>query len=115
MRFKKIISIYALLALLFGHVTLAQHSAAHIEHGFVQEISVSYSDHDEHQHDHEDTKHECPECLLTKSLQTAFYNESATLFFASHADSLPAQQYSLVISAKLFNSNSPRAPPYILI
>ena len=60
---------------MLGQVALAQHSAKHIDHGFPQEIAAFHDDHDEHHHDDEENKeHECSECLLTQSLQTAFYN-----------------------------------------
>lgn len=115
MCFKKFISLWALLALMFGQVTLAQHSASHIEHGFFQEITVSQSTHDEHQHDKNNKKHECPECLLTKSLQTAFYNAPVTLSFSLQKEALKLQQQSFVISLNRYKANSPRAPPAILI
>lgn len=115
MHSRKLVSIWALLALMLGQVTLAQHSASHIDHGFSQEITVSHNLCDEHQHDKEDQKHECPECLLTKSLQAAFYNTPVTLAFALKSEVLRPQQYSVATVVNRYNSNSPRAPPVTLI
>ncbi len=115
MNLRKLVSIWALLALMLAQVTLAQHSASHIDHGFSQEITASQSAHDEHQHDKDNKKHECPECLLTKSLQAAFYNTPVTLAFFIQSDVILPQQYSFANFVRRYNSNSPRAPPTILI
>jgi hypothetical protein len=114
MHFKKFISLWALLALMLGQVTLAQHNASHIDHGFSQAVT-SHGGQDEHQNDKDNKKHECPECLLTKSLQTAFYNVSVALSFTSEAEALVPQQQSLTIAVNLYKANSPRAPPTLLI
>ncbi len=100
---------------MLGQVTLAQHSASHIDHGFSQEITVSQSTNDEHQHDKDNKKHECPECLLTKSLQAAFYNTPVTLAFVLQSEVPLPQQYSFATVVNRYNSNSPRAPPVTLI
>ena len=105
---------WALLALMLGQVTLAQHSASHIDHGFSHVVS-SHADHDEHHNDKDEKKHECPECLLTKSLQTAFYNTPFTLSFVPQVKTLVLQQRLSVVSLKQYNSNTPRAPPATLI
>jgi len=101
---------------MLGQVTLAQHSATHIEHGFPQEIMASHDDHDDHHHDHgEDNEpHECPECLLTKSLQTAFYNApiALSIIISVRAITLPKQSH--IVSSSRYKSNAPRAPPFIL-
>ena len=122
MDFRKIISLWALLALLLGQVALAGHNATHIEHGFSQEIIVSYDavhDHGQnhdHGHENEEAKeHQCSECLLTKALQTAFYNAPATLSFFPEIEVLVAGQKSVDISINRYYANAPRAPPYILI
>lgn len=118
MHSRKIILVLALLALAVGQVTLAHHSASHINHGFSQEITISQSAHDEHQHDKDGKdkkKHECPECLLTKSLQTAFYNTPTTFSFTPHSEAIRLQQYSFASVLDSYNSNTPRAPPVTLI
>lgn len=113
MQFRKFISLWALLALMLGQIALAQHSAAHIDHGISFEFAFSHDDNHDHQEENE--KHQCPECVLTKSLQTAFYNASTTLFFASQTDSLiPVYQFRTIIIDR-YQANSPRAPPSILI
>ena len=116
MHLRKLILIWALLALMLGQVTLAQHSVSHIDHGFSHAVS-SHGDHDEHHNDKDNNnkKHECPECLLTKSLQTAFYNAPFTLSFVPQVETLVLQQRISVVSLKQYNSNTPRAPPAILI
>jgi len=115
MHFRKFISIWALLALM-----IAQHSASHIDHVFSQEVADSHAGHDEHYHDehHHDEdheKHECPECLLTKSLQTAYYNASIVLSFVQQADELILQQQYFITSLNRYKAHPPRAPPAILI
>jgi len=115
MHFIKFISLWALIALMFGQVALAYHSASHIEHGFSQEMVASNDIHDEHNHDKENRKHECPECLLTKSLQTAFYNAPITLHFSLQAETVIFTTLIPTASVSLYNSNTPRAPPTVLI
>ncbi len=120
MHIRKVISTWALLALILGQATLAQHSASHIDHGFSQDIVAFYDIHDEHQHndhqhDEDNKKHECPECLLTKSLQTAFYSAPVTLSVGLPSDILLPQQYSFVNLVNRYKANSPRAPPALLI
>lgn len=113
MHLKKFVSLWALLALLLGQVALAQHSANHTDHGVSFELSSSHSD--DHDHQEKSKKHQCPECVLTKSLQTAFYNAPVTLSFNFRTEVLLPQQYFIVTAVNHYNSNSPRAPPAILI
>lgn len=116
MDFRKFISVWALLALMVGQVLLAQHSATHIDHGFSQEVVVASDEvNDSHHHDEDSKKHECPECLLTKSLQTAFYHGPVTLSFAPQVKALILQPESSIFYLNHYNSNSPRAPPVTLI
>lgn len=115
MHLKKIISLWALLALIFGQITLAHHSASHIDHGFSQEISITHDVGDNHHHHKDNKKHKCPECLLTKSLQTVFYNAPITLFFSSKIENIAPVKQSLIVYGFYYNPNSPRAPPAILI
>ncbi len=122
MRFKKSIAIVALLALMIGQIALAHHSAVHIDHGFsqAQEMVISHDDHhhnsdNDHNHNQDHKKHECPECLLTKSYQTAFYNAPLSLFLAVENNNLILPKQSLIVSRSYYNPNSPRAPPVFLI
>ncbi len=122
MRFRKFISLWVLLALMLGQVALAQHSASHIEHGFSQETVASNDihnnhnhNHDKHNHDKDNKKHECPECLLTKSLQTAFYNAPITLNFSLQAEAVVFTTRIPTVFVNHYNSNTPRAPPTVLI
>lgn len=115
MDFKKLISIWALLALILGQIALSEHSASHIEHGFSQETVASNDIHDGHHHDKDSKKHECPECLLAKSLQTAFYSAPIELSFSLKAEVVALTTQIPTISINRYNSNTPRAPPTDLI
>ena len=118
MHFRRFITVWALLAIMFGQVALAQHNAAHIEHGFSQKISTTSHDGHEHHHDedHEDSqKHNCSECVLTHSLQTAFYHAPALLFIHIKAEPLTASTPFHIMAISHYKSNPPRAPPFILI
>ena len=115
MHFRKFISMWALLALMLGQVALVQHSATHADHGFSQEVVVFHDGNDEHQNDQDNKKHDCPECLITKSLQTAFYNVSSIFPVNSAAKTLALPKQSYVIVENHYRANSPRAPPAILI
>ena len=119
MHFRKFITIWALLAIMFGQVALVQHSATHIEHGFSQEIVASYDDHhhhhDEDQHDEDNEPHECSECFLINSLQTAFYNDPVTLPVVLEAEYSTLFEQSFIASNRRYTSNPPRAPPTFLI
>lgn len=106
---------WALLALMLGQVALAQHSASHIEHGFSQEIVASHDAGDTHHHDKKNKKHDCPECLLTKSLQTAFYNAATISVVTSGSKTLALPKQSYLIVERPYRANAPRAPPTILI
>lgn len=114
MHFRKFISLWALLALMLGQIALAQHSASHIDHGISFELTSSGND--EHHHHQEDSKkHQCPECVLTKSFQTAFYNISTALSFAINIEILTPAQQDLLISINHYKAQNPRAPPVTLI
>lgn len=112
MRFRKTISILTLLALMLGNLTFSQHLASHVDHDFSQEVVAS---HDEHQKHHDSNQHECPECFLAKSLQTAFYNASALLPDITQVKILELSRRSFVVFMERDKANAPRAPPVILI
>ena len=111
MHFRKFLTIGALLTIMLGQVALAQHSATHIEHEFSQEIVVCHDDH----HDEDREPHECSECFLINSLQTAFYNDPVTLLVVLEAEHLTLLEKSLIVSNTRYTSNPPRAPPTFLI
>ena len=118
MHFRRFIAGWALLAIMLGQVALAQHSATHIEHGFLQEISTtSHEGHeDHHDEDHHDSqKHNCSECALIQSLQTAFYHAPALLFTRIKAEPLTASTPFHIMAISHYKSSPPRAPPFILI
>lgn len=115
MNFRKLISLWALLALMLGQIALAEHSVSHIDHGLFQGEALSHEGHSDHKHDNGDKKHECPECLLTKSLQTAFYSAPFAITFILGAQTLTAQHQSFVAADKGYQANLPRAPPVFFI
>lgn len=115
MHFRKLISTWTLLALLLGQFGLAQHSATHIDHGFSQEIATLHDGHKDDDHDHQTQKHSCPECVLTKSLQTAFYNAPVLAFIHSEVESYVFSSQSNVGVGVKYKANVPRAPPVLLI
>lgn len=114
MHFKKSISVWALLALIFGQLILAQHNAVHIEHGFSQEIA-SFHDGHKHDHDEEEKEHQCPECLLTETLNIGFYHHSTIVFMVPTTSGFTLQEKSDYILSARYQANLPRAPPVVLI
>lgn len=118
--FKKLIGVWAVLALAVAQIAVVQHNAVHPDHGFEVFTSLQVVDvHGDHQHDHDQdekaSKHHCPECLLVKTLQTAFFSNSTAApitiegqgpFFATEAPMLSKA------SSRAYNS---RASPVLLI
>lgn len=119
MPIRKIISVWALLALMIAQIAVAQHSAAHFDHGFESPyLELSTADHqdqnDDDDQEHE-TAHECPECLVTKSLSAAFVSDHAL-----HQELLTGADHFYVtetpyVSARQTKPYNPRAPPAFLI
>lgn len=116
MHFKKIISVWAILALAFAQIAIAQHNAVHLGHGF-QSIQVGQQANIDHERDNEDTppSHECPECLLVKSLQTAFHADSALTVDFTLGQNLFSPDDSSFIPSTVASAYNPRAPPVLLI
>lgn len=98
---------------MLGQLSLAEHNATHIDHGFSQEIVSSHDGHDNHDHDEQNNEHSCPECVLTKSLQTAFYNAPTLDFIHPEVQSYVLLSQSNVIVGARYKAHSPRAPPCI--
>ncbi len=117
MRFKKFIAMWALLGLMLGQIALAEHNAAHIDHHISVEIAAAdCADHqEEDEHPDNAKSHQCPECVLTKSLQVALYNAPTALLSFSRIDILVPPEDSFGISKNRDKANFARAPPYILI
>jgi len=105
---------WALLALVIAQVAITQHNATHIEHGFEAYDSVSHSSDTDHQ-DQENQKHKCPEFLLTKSLQTAFYNSPVIISVPVVSYQATASQEFHIVVKVTYSAHSPRAPPAFLI
>ncbi|HPF78680.1 MAG TPA: hypothetical protein PLF01_05225 [Alphaproteobacteria bacterium] len=117
---KKLISAWALLALVIAQVAISQHNASHIDHGFSSgKLSVTISGDTHQKQDSQKSqksqKHKCPECLLTKSLQTAFYNAPAILSVDVTAAIIASSARKDIFVQAAYNANSPRAPPVFLI
>jgi hypothetical protein len=119
MNVRKLISLCALITLLVAQVAIAQHSTIHVNHdvSLHQEASdQSANKADTHSDNEEQSKqHQCPECFLTKTLQSAFYNQEQALFpnRAAETDS-PAHRMHAPVKLS-YNANTARAPPRFLI
>jgi len=115
MHFKKIISVWAILALAFAQIAIAQHNAVHLDHGFQSQIEQ----HADAGHEHEDKNtpflHECPECLLTKTLQTAFHAGDTLALKDTLSENLFSLTETSFISNAVASAYNPRAPPILLI
>jgi hypothetical protein len=116
MNLRKLISVCALIAMLVAQVSIAQHSAVHVNHdvSLHQEAAHLSADKDSDS-DQQNTQHQCPECFLTKTLRNAFYNQEPALFpnHAAETDS-PASRIHAPIKLS-YNANTARAPPRFLI
>ncbi len=116
MHLRKIISVWAILALAFAQIAIAQHNAVHLDHGS-QSIQIEKHVSADHEQDDENTPspHECPECLLVKSLQTAFHADSALTvdFILGKSRFLPTE--TSFVSNAVASAYNPRAPPVLLI
>ena len=112
MQVKKPILILILLGLFIAQFATAYHTAAHIDH----EISVITLNHDHQDHDdHKKSKHQCPECVLSKTLQVAFFHSSTYIFQQSYVEKTENKDTSVFVSYLEQKSNNPRAPPSFLI
>lgn len=116
----RIISLWVIVAMMIGQIVIAQHHSVHISHNLVQE-SYDYShnqhghSHDHHEHEEEKSEHNCSECLLNQSLQTAFHNPPVTLFGDLTSERLAIFTQESVVVGSYYNPNAPRAPPITLI
>lgn len=109
---------WALLALAFAQFAIAGHSAVHADHAFEIAHAQQQISHD-HNSGHGDSDaprpHECPECLLVKSLQTAFHaSDVGVADFALPAETVSSTK-TPYISQAVSSPYSPRAPPAFLI
>jgi hypothetical protein len=115
MHLRKLISIWALLALLLGQIALAEHSAEHIDHGFSLEIASAHDDHGHDNHEEDSQKHHCPECVLTHSLLVDLDNLPAVITPEDISYQYIVPRTFVAQSKSRYSLNSPRAPPAILI
>lgn len=115
--FKRLIGLWAVLALAVAQIAVAQHSTIHPYHAF--EVSVDQHDGHDHQHEqdeeHSDISHICPEFLLAKSIETAFYSDSAVVPVQIEAHGLFVAVESSIVSKASSKAYNPRAPPVLLI
>lgn len=116
MHVKKTISVWAIIALSFAQLAIAQHNAVHLDHGF---HGIEIDKHAGADHGHNDENmplsHECPECLLVKSLQTAFYAGQVISVDLTHEKALVVTIEAPFVSHIITASYNPRAPPFFLI
>jgi len=116
MQSKRIICAWAIFALVFAQLAIAQHNAVHAYHSLEKLHVESHVDED-YQHDDENKprSHECPEYLLVKILQVAFYSDvtSAILLTGDANLYIPAEKpFVSDVAASPYQS---RAPPVHLI
>lgn len=109
-----LIAFILFLSLIFSQITIAAHAVLHPHHDF----SITVVQHDDHHHDHNDEEkpeHQCPECLLNKSLQHALANNGAIdLDSRSKLKEFVITSTNIVIETPIANYNA-RAPPSALI
>ena len=105
-------TIYAVLAavMLLSQVGIAQHN------------SIYFTDHDHHGHNHHDheknqeqTKEDCPACLITKSLSLALVVQQTDLFITVTFDHDVLRDYDQILTTYDYSLYAPRAPPTVLI
>lgn len=115
--FKRLIGVWAVLALAVAQLAVAQHSTVHPYHAF--EISIHQHAADEHHHEHDeehdDISHVCPEFLLSKSIETAFYSDSAIVPLQIEGLGPFVATEAPVFSKASSKAYNPRAPPVLLI
>lgn len=116
MHFKRIIAAWAILALAFAQLAIAQHNAVHLDNSYTEIQAQDHADaHHEHGGETPPSQHNCPECLLVKSLQAAFYVDSALhVDFTLYQQALPISE-TLLLSQTTTSAYNPRAPPVLLI
>ena len=112
MIFRKYISAGLLLVFVFAQIAFAHHSTVHSDHGF-STYQLSYGD--PHKSDKK-TSHQCPECVLIKSLQTSFPSDEILISLIKvDVDKGLSFSNKEGRSYKKTSSNQSRAPPAILI
>ena len=116
MNLRKLISVCALIAMLVAQVSIAQHSAVHVNHDVSLHLEAAHLSADkDSDSDQQNKQHQCPECFLTKTLQSAFYNQELFLLPNSAVETAsPASLMHAPIKLSS-NANTARAPPRFLI
>jgi hypothetical protein len=105
----------ALFALIIAQIFIAQHSATHINHGLSFDQHASHAADNDHPDHQNNKKHECPECLLTKSLQTAFYSIPSVVSIVTVSNTIASRQEFFIVGKENYKANIARAPPVFLI
>ena len=116
--FKRSIGLWAVLALAVAQIAVAQHSTVHPYHAF--EVSIDqHADVGQHHHEegegHDDVSHVCPEFLLSKSIETAFYSDSAVVAVQIEGLGPFIATEAPVFSKAFSKAYNPPAPPAFLI
>lgn len=102
---------WALVALLAGQIALAQHSAVHPDHSLVS-LQTQHEGDPPEQGTH---KKVCPECLLSKSLQTAYIAQTGTVLVDLASEQILATPTPLFLAGFIRTAHHPRGPPAFLI
>lgn len=112
---RKSVYLFALLAVLFAQLVTAHHHASHLVHdGFVADlVAFDHSGHDNH--DDQKQQHQCPECLLTKSLQIALHNDQTLKLTLVESASALFGHDDYYASTIAYRPHNARAPPSFLI
>lgn len=115
MHFRKLISIWALIALMIAQLAVAQHSAAHFDHGFETLHLEQHAADDNHDTGDQNPHYECPEYLLTKSMQHALLGDVAYSYVPSVSHHAFYIHDDEIIAARKTSPYQSRAPPAFLI
>ncbi len=117
MHSQRIISLWALLAILLGQMAFAHHSTEHSNNYFFDNVVVSHAYDDNHNHKDERNheEHKCPECLLAQTLQAAYYNAPAYVYEPIKVRIAEPFKRFVYVDRVKYKSYAPRAPPTIFI
>jgi len=103
------------MAMMVGQIVIAQHHSAHVSSSFSEDCHVEHDAHHDEKDGPRHSKNECPECLLSQTLNIALYNTTTTLFLNIEPHSLAGYEQSSIVVGSYYNPNAPRAPPIALI
>ncbi len=112
---KRLITCLALFALIFSQISIVKHALQNSDRVFSIAAFDVIFDHDQKHDDKHHSKHKCPECLLTKSFQSALTSDGSFDFYIP----VSLESYSFAKNDVVQNiipaNYRPRAPPAFLI